>query len=266
MLLMRQIDRWRRLILTGFFYCTFGIGGLFLGVLVMPLLHLISSDRQTAQTRCQACIHYSFRIFIWQLRVSGVLTYTISGIEKLNAFRGRVVVANHPSLIDTVLIVALIPNALCIVKKAVWYNPFMAGIVRGAGYLPNHDAEMFMEACADAFKNGKTLVVFPEGTRTVPRQPIRLRRGAAAIIAAFQVPVTPICITTQFTLLSKGQPWYDVSATRPHIMLNIQDVIDFSDIINDASNSNQAHRNINKAIKRVFENGIRRDQGITGRT
>jgi 1-acyl-sn-glycerol-3-phosphate acyltransferase len=73
-------------------------------------VHLLSSSRERAHQRCQYIVHLSFRLFIWWMRALGVLTYEVAGAQKLRPDGNRVVVANHPSLIDVVFIIALLPR------------------------------------------------------------------------------------------------------------------------------------------------------------
>jgi hypothetical protein len=90
------------------------------------------------------------------------------------------VLANHPTLIDVVFLISLLPNADCVVKR-VACNPFMRGPVRAAGYISNDDGAGLVDDCIAAVRAGGSLVIFPEGTRSVPGQPPRLQRGAANI-------------------------------------------------------------------------------------
>ena len=64
---------------TGLSFLFFGLGSLVLGLLVMPVVHLLSRDRQTAQSVCRAAVRSAFRLFIWFMRSTGVLDYRITG-------------------------------------------------------------------------------------------------------------------------------------------------------------------------------------------
>ena len=79
------------------------------------------------------------------MRRLGVLTVSVSGAARLQR-EGLLVLANHPTLIDVVLLVALLPDADCVVKRAVARNPFMRATVRAAGYIVNDDGPALVEA------------------------------------------------------------------------------------------------------------------------
>lgn len=245
----QRLDFAWRLFATGFSFSVFGIGGLTMGVVIFPITHLLSRDRSRANRRCQYLVHLSFRLFIWMMRELRVLTYEIAGKEKLRQSDARVVVANHPSLIDVVFIVSMLPEALCVVKKAAWSNPFMAGVMWATGYIPNDDPIRFIDDCVRNVCDGRRLVIFPEGTRTVPGQPMKLRRGAASIIAKSGQPFLPIYITSDPTTLTKSEKWYQIPNKRVHFRVVIGDCFDPRPLIVCGESLSRANRRINRVLK-----------------
>ena len=253
---MRSFDYCRRLVGTGLSFSLFGLGGIVLSVTLFPLVHLLSSTRTAANHRCQYIVHLAFRAFIRCMRALGILTYEMVGQEKLRAGGNRLIVANHPSLIDVVFIIAMLPRAFCVVKQAVWSNPFMAGVVWATGYIPNDDPVRFIEACVAYLARGENLVVFPESTRTVPGQPMKLRRGAASIIVKSRRPFMPIAISSCPTMLSKAEKWYQIPARRAHFKITVGDSIDPSPTIIDGEASSLARRRINRLLRAVLVKGV----------
>jgi 1-acyl-sn-glycerol-3-phosphate acyltransferase len=253
---MRGFDYYWRLVGTGLSFSLFGLGGIVLSVTLFPLVHLLSSSRIEANQRCQYLVHLSFRAFIWCMRSLGILTYEVVGKEKLRSGGNRLIVANHPSLIDVVFIIAMLPRAFCVVKRAVWSNPFMAGVVWATGYIPNDDPVRFIEACVACLARGENLVVFPESTRTVPGQPMKLRRGAASIIVKSRRPFVPIAISSRPTMLTKAQKWYQIPASRAHFKITVGDSIDPSPTIIDGEATSLASRRINRLLRAVLVKGV----------
>src|ERR1022692_977693 len=78
------------------------------------------------------------------------------------------VIGNHPTLLDVVVLISRLPQADCIVKKELWNNMFLRGIVTRAGYLPNDDGPGLVAAALERVKKGRRVVIFPEGTRSLP--------------------------------------------------------------------------------------------------
>nr|WP_242876543.1 lysophospholipid acyltransferase family protein [Stenotrophomonas maltophilia] len=173
--LPRRLDHAWRVFGTGLSFVAFGLGGLLLGVLVMPVL-LLMRDPVARRRRARRVVQVAFASHLRLMRGLGVMTYEIEGGERLQR-DGLLVLANHPTLIDVVCLISLLPNADCVVKRAVACNPFMRGPVRAAGYISNDDGAGLVDDCVAAVHAGGTLVIFPEGTRSVPGQPPRLQRG-----------------------------------------------------------------------------------------
>ncbi|MCV5917096.1 1-acyl-sn-glycerol-3-phosphate acyltransferase, partial [Escherichia coli] len=122
-----------------------------------------------------------FRLFLTVAKGLGVLDYRIDGAEILRQERGCLVVANHPTLIDYVLLASVMPETDCLVKSALLKNPFLGGAVRAADYLLNSEAETLLPRCQQRLAQGDTILIFPEGTRTKPGEKMTLQRGAANI-------------------------------------------------------------------------------------
>jgi 1-acyl-sn-glycerol-3-phosphate acyltransferase len=121
-----------------------------------------------------------------------------------------VIAANHPTLIDVVLLIARLPQADCVVKSAAWHNPFLRWVVAGAGYIRNDEGAALVETCVARVRQGRCLVLFPEGTRSPARSVAPLRRGAAHVALRARVPLIPVTITCEPPTLLKGDPWYRV--------------------------------------------------------
>src|SRR5688500_12866328 len=113
-----RLDHAWRVIGTGISFLTFGLGGLFLRVFVIPPMQWFIRDDLTRQRRVRRVVQRSFGLFVEWMRVLGVMTYEIRGRHRLQR-DGLLVLANHPTLIDVVLLVSLLPNADCVVKSAV---------------------------------------------------------------------------------------------------------------------------------------------------
>ncbi|PCJ71645.1 MAG: 1-acyl-sn-glycerol-3-phosphate acyltransferase [Rhodobiaceae bacterium] len=249
-----------RLFATGLCFTLFGLGGIAIGFLLFPLIHLFSSNRVRAQRRCQYVVHRSFKLFVWTMKIAGVLTYKIEGVEFLEDDSSGIVVANHPSLIDVVFIVACIPNALCIVKKAAWSNPFMMGVMWATGYVSNDIPERMLEECIDRVQGDEKLVIFPEGTRTVPGRPMKLMRGAASIIVRSRTPFIPITITNNPTTLTKAEKWYQIPSKRMHLRMDVRAAIDPGPYIIEGESLSLASRRMNKMLREILVEGVERHE------
>lgn len=228
-----------RWIATAFSFLIFGIGGILISIFVMPALYLFSGDQSIREQRGQKVIHYSFRIFIWIMKSLGVLTYQIRGVEKLQG--AKLIIANHPSLIDIIFLIAMVPNASCVVKGKLFRNPFTWGPLKTAGYIVNTGkAEEVIEAAAKVFKKGHVLFIFPEGTRTEPGEPFKFKRGAANVAIRTGADITPVLIECKPTTLTKSDRWYHVPDKRVQMKLQVNDKLDISRYLKNTSPSKAA--------------------------
>lgn len=209
-----------RLFATGFSFFSFGMGGLLLWGVVFPILSILPGSPRQRQCRGQRVLHYSFYVFIGLMHRIGVMTYEIAGLEKLNR-PGQLIVANHPTLVDIVFLISRIKEANCIVKARLWHNPFMRGPILNAGYISNGDPQRMIAECVDWLRSGGSMIIFPEGTRSVPGQPCRFQRGAAAIALQADKILTPVTISCYPSTLTKAEKWYQIPYRRFHLAMHV---------------------------------------------
>lgn len=212
--------------MTGLAFLGLWLGGFVLAVLVIPCATAFIRDPQERRRVARRSIQRSFGFYIGALRHLGIISLTINGSERLKAARGVLVIANHPSLLDVVLVVALLPDACCVVKFQIWQSFLLGPLMRLAGYIPNGgDPDVLMQRCRRALHEGGNLVVFPEGTRSVPGVKPRFQRGFAHIATIAESDLQPIVLSCAPPVLLKGQAWYEIPPRRPHFQVDVQPII-----------------------------------------
>jgi len=223
--MLSHLNRLWRLIATAISFSLFGIGGVLIPLVIVPFILLVMPSGQVSRhKRGQVLIHHTFGLYIWAMKTLGVLTYHVEGKGKLAS--AQLILANHPTLIDVIFLISLTPNANCVVKSALLRNPFTRGPVKAAGYIINNDSvEEVIAAANVAFDRGEALIVFPEGTRTKPHQPVSLKRGAANIAVRTGTDITPVIIECNPLTLTKGESWYHIPKTKPHFVIRVEDKI-----------------------------------------
>jgi len=243
-----------RLFATALCFAVFGGGCLVLGLLVFPALLALPGGVHARRVRVRRALGAALRWFANFMRGAGVLTYEFEGIERLGR-PGQVIVANHPSLIDVIFLLGFSPSSSCIVKQALWSNPFTRWPVSAAGYVSNSPTDIMVECAAAALREGQSVIIFPEGTRTVPEQPLHFHRGAAAIAIRAASVVTPVYILCEPPTLAKGNPWYRIPARRAHFSLRTGTDIDPGPFRHFAAGPIAA-RELNEHLLRVFARGL----------
>ncbi|MDR2787143.1 MAG: 1-acyl-sn-glycerol-3-phosphate acyltransferase [Candidatus Accumulibacter sp.] len=226
-LLSRAVpDRCLRVVATGFCFLLFGLGGLAILCAVFPLLRLRYPDVRESRRSARDIIHRSFAWFVRVMVACGTISYEVRNRERL-ARRGLLVVANHPSLIDVVLLVSLLRQPNCVVKASLAANLFTRGPVRSAGFIVNTEGPRLVDDCIASARAGDNLVIFPEGTRSPTHDGALcpMKRGAANIALRGNLALTPVVITVSEPMLGKGQRWYQAPRKRPHFILTVMDDI-----------------------------------------
>lgn len=214
-----RLNYYWRLAATGGCFAMFGIGGLFLSTLVFPVLLVFPAKNRLLSARW--LIHKSFGLFMGLMEKVGVMRFDVVGADRLRDCRNALVLANHPTLIDVVALVSLMPTASCVVKQALWQNPLLGGVVRAADYISNSEPENLLSDCAADLAAGNPLIIFPEGTRSQPGKPLSFLRGAAYIALKSGMPILPVLIHCSPSTLTKREKWYQIPRRRFHLRVEV---------------------------------------------
>jgi len=241
------------MICTGIAFATFGICGFMLSALAFPIIRLFYQDPEVYTVKTRWLIHKAFALFLLWMKILGVCDFKFEGLEKISEDKGCLLLANHPSLIDVVVLMSLYPRANCIVKKGLWQNPFLKGVVQGAGYIPSDKGEEVLACCQRALDSGDTLVIFPEGTRSVPGKELSLQRGASQVALRLNRPIRLVKIVMYPTTLTKAEAWYQIPRKKPVFFLKIGDKIRPKDFPDKAKPTPVAARVLTREIKRKLE-------------
>lgn len=247
--MLAKINHGWRWLGTALSFFVFSVGGVLLSLFVAPLLYVLPGGQSVREQRAQRVIHYSFKSYIRMMRMFGVISYELKSLEKLN--EAKLIIANHPSLIDVVFLISMIPNANCIVKGALVRNPCIHFVIKMSGYIINRDAEDLIASASAVFSKGQALIVFPEGTRTVPSQPIQLKRGAANIAVRTNVDITPVIIECNPSTLTKQDRWYQVPNKKVRFHIEVKDPIKIGRYLEN-SNPSKAARKLTHDLSHYF--------------
>jgi 1-acyl-sn-glycerol-3-phosphate acyltransferase len=248
---MRIINYYWRVIATGVCFAFFGIGALFISSIIFPVQTLMIKDLDKRKKVARFTIHKAFAFFVNIMKFLGVMSVKLKDFERLKNLKQHVVIANHPSLIDVVLVIAYLPNADCVVKSALFKNPFLRGVVKRVGYIDNNDSEQFFSDCTSSLESGSNIVVFPEGTRSSTENSLNFKRGAANIAIRCQANYQPIFISVKPSTLTKKESWYNVPHKKFVITLAAGKAIDNNEYF-DKMNTSLAVRALTRETQQYF--------------
>ena len=153
-----------------------------------------------------------FKLYVTLLRVFGAYRFDTRALDALHRETGVVIAPNHPSLVDAVILLAHHPNMVCIMKTSLMRNIFLGAGARLARFVANTPPRRMITDAVAAVRSGATLLLFPEGTRSLhdPVNSFQLTVGAIAKHA--RAPVLTVLIETDSAYLSKGWPLFRVPA------------------------------------------------------
>lgn len=190
---MAKIRYIRRVLVKLFCFAFFGICSLILAILLFPIMHCLSGFSETKFKKMVRKFNHRYFIFFVKIAtILGAIRLTVENKEALENIRSKVVIANHPSLFDVVILFSLIPNADCIVKGELIQNKFISLIIKNL-YIPNNiPFDEQLEQAKKSMEEGNNLIIFPEGTRSKPGEPWEFKKGAARFALYSKNDVVPI--------------------------------------------------------------------------
>jgi 1-acyl-sn-glycerol-3-phosphate acyltransferase len=115
-----------------------------------------------------------------------------------------VIICNHQSSLDVLLAMMLNPKIILFINKRVWNLPFVGFVVRMADFFPTtENTEEGLDKIRNRVKQGYSVVVFPEGTRSEDGQMKRFHKGAFYVAEKLQLDILPVLIHGTSYALSK---------------------------------------------------------------
>jgi len=224
-----RLDRLWRGFGTAAFLTAIGIGGSIAALTAFPLIAAFTRSESKRKRRSRYLIHLMFRVYCRAIHVLHIARLEYADLHRLRTLRGHILIANHPSLLDVVMIIATVPNVQCVVKAALFRHPFFRLTVGGAGFIRNDlDSDVFLQECRVSLDAGDNLIIFPEGTRTAPGEPPRMQRGFANLAIHAQANLQLLIITCDPPVLYKGNPWWHVPERRSVFRLAAGDKVDIT--------------------------------------
>lgn len=175
--------------LCGLFACT--------AILVIPI------DRGGRLFHANARTWARVVLFVGGIRVS------VQGLEKVPFTRNYVYVANHASMFDIPVIVSGIPDQIRIVyKKELEWMPLFGWGLRWGSYIGidrrgGSKALASLEEAARRIRDGASVLLYAEGTRTADGRLQPFKRGAFHLAVRAGVPVIPLTVNGTFPILKK---------------------------------------------------------------
>lgn len=217
-----------------FAFIIFGTGAVLLALFVFPFIRLFTSRNKDFGVEARAYVSHTFRNFLGWLRISKVSTKKVEDLEAFRNIHSKIIIANHPSLLDFVYIMSLVPNSTCIVRGSLTRTP-LRGVIKQA-YITN--TTTFDDICVECKKltdKGCNVIIFPEGTRSPRHGKNNYKKGAARIALYCNCDVQPIFIGgTDKYGLGKHDPIWSYNHVESYVydfkMLPVISISEYKDL------------------------------------
>jgi 1-acyl-sn-glycerol-3-phosphate acyltransferase len=236
-------------------FALFGLGGVLLPLAVFPLLRVLPGSREERELRCQRAVQRGFRIYLALIDAIGVVRMRVAGAEELRR-PGQLVVVNHPTLLDAVFLISLMPQADCVAKQATWRNPFMRGVVTATGYLSNELGVELVDACAARLRAGRSVLLFPEGTRSPKGGLGPFQRGAAHVALRAGQPLRTVVLTCSPPALMRERRWWQMPTERLAISVDARATLDPAACVEPGMSRWVAARRVSAALREFYEKAL----------
>lgn len=221
-------------------FFVFGLGAALLNFFVFPFI-------KNNKTLCSDIIHYAWKFFVYFMMILGLFKLDIKNLSKIE---NKVIVATHPSFIDIVILIALIPHSTCFVKKELAYNPILKNLVNSIFITNEVELEELKSESKKMLDLGFNVIIFPSGIRHRRNEFPKIKKGASLIALNANKNIVPIRFFSNNDFMFINQPFYEVGEKRvtfeieqmPEI--NVQDFISASEIVSKKKITQQIEKSL----------------------
>jgi 1-acyl-sn-glycerol-3-phosphate acyltransferase len=203
----------------------------FLAIVVVSLAFSVSAMATVPLDRTGKMFHANNRLWARCVLWLGGISISVQGLERVPFTRNYVYVANHASMFDIPAIIAGIPDQIRIVyKKELEWIPLFGWGLRIGSYIGidrsgGTKAMKSLEEAASRIRNGASVLLYAEGTRTLDGKLQPFKRGAFHLAMTSGVPVVPLTVNGSFHILRK----HSIAIRPGHVELVLDSPITYED-------------------------------------
>ncbi len=213
-----------RSILAVFCFFIFGIGAVILNFLLFPF---IKNNKEL----CSDIIHNTWRFFVNLMMFLKLFRLDVKKLEKIE---NKVIVSTHPSFIDIVILIALIPRSTCFVKKELAHNPILKNLVTSIFITNEVELDELKSESKKMLDRGFNVIIFPSGIRHRRDEFPKIRKGASLVALNAGKNVVPVKMFSDRDFLFINQPFYAVSDRCVNFEIEQMREINIADFIGES--------------------------------
>ena len=224
---------------------------------IYPFVHIIYRNTSEREKALRRVAHNIAKIWLRTAWLFNVLSYKPINSHTNNgaSTNARLLIANHPTLIDVIILLAREAEVCCVLKSELNRFRILKILINKLGYISNIDPERLLEEGVARLEKGETLLIFPEGTRTVPGLPVHFRLGAAELAIRANAEIQTIIIHYKGRHLSKDCAWYDFPSAKLQYNIEMGRIFKFSsekNPIKTRKHAQHARRTLNAELQNYY--------------
>ena len=249
---MKFIVMMFRMVLTAYCFAQLAFHALWLSKWVIP--RLMKGEGTMTEKRSRTLFHAHRHITVYLNTLSRLKLVSFDFVGN-PVKEPAVLVANHPSLLDFIVLLRDFSNLVCLYKPQTRNNPILSDFVRLAGYIKGMDgtreaSKRIVDECCQRLHEGHHVAFFPEGTRSKSNHSVSRFRttGFHAAIKA-GVAVQPVVIYCEPLFLGKHQPWSEFSKSCNRMIIEYLPPIKIEEMPEEQRNAKGMAESARKLIK-----------------
>ena len=154
--------------------------------------------------------HGCARTWSWLILATTGVSVDVRGLDRLNPARTYIFVSNHQSIYDIPVIFANLPYQLRIIaKESLGSFPFLGWHLRRSGHLlvdrKRPDRAGILDRWRALVKEGLSLIIFPEGTRSADGRLGPFKAGSFLLAIEAKLPIVPVSVDGTRFVMHKGE-------------------------------------------------------------
>ncbi|GAA3960670.1 trifunctional MMPL family transporter/lysophospholipid acyltransferase/class I SAM-dependent methyltransferase [Mucilaginibacter dorajii] len=192
--------------ISGFAISIFAFTYFVTGCIILSLLGFLFKLNPFNKEKGKLVYHHIMARFSWSMiYIMGNVKKEIIDEHLVDFKNPSVIIANHQSFLDILILVMLNPRLILFTNNWVWNSPVFGAVVRMADYFPvTQGTEANIDLLAGRVKQGYSIVIFPEGTRSVDGDIKRFHKGAFYLAEQLGIDIQPILIHGTGYCMTKG--------------------------------------------------------------
>lgn len=240
-----------RILLIGFLFSWFGLICLIGNLFFIPIVFLRLNKISHLKNFSRDLVYCAWKFFIFCTKILGGLRYEFKDFNQLGK-KSQLIVCNHPSLLDVVLLLSKIRRINCVVKAQLGKNIFLYPAIKACGYILNTENEELLHKSLEVLKE-ESLLIFPEGTRT--KEKIIFYKAAFYIAIHSAKWLTPVFIQMNPKALQKGVKWYHTPKNKINYKIYVGNNIKLDEYLTQNTNAIRV-RSLHKEMMQIYHKEI----------